>query len=520
MSTKKNPMLLSVDGYKNVTYGNYVNNPHVTVMLVRKNLDEWAQNDIKRNRGFRITTNQGPKKDIYSPTSIYSPKYGETVYGENPYVTKYKCTCGKTVGSKYENTVCPKCKTIVKYIGEDFTYFGWIILDKYKVIHPVYYNQLRSFIGNKYFDNIIKIIVNKDKDGIVVPNTQEDIPANEPFYGIGLIEFRRRFSEIMLYYKNKNKSKPNKMDLYYDIMNNSQDVFTGSIPVYTVHLRPIKISDNKKVFEYDGLNNKYSILARNAQILNKGTHERNITRTLEMLHNIQTIFMDLYDMILNTMKGKKGEFRNIFGGRYNFTARAIIKPRPSRVDEIELPFVALLELLQQTIVNTLVKTGIYTPNQAYMVWLKASTSEESLEKRTVVNIINDIIRTSERGIPVILNRNPTIEFGSIQQMYVTGFNFGYAIGIPLQILEFFGADFDGDAMNVHYIINEAYRREAERIFNPRNAFYVSHEDGYLNTSIVHNKDLLVNMNSLRTMVDYNEEQYNAILRFKEKYNIA
>lgn len=480
-----------------------INNEYdLETKLVHLCLDEEARNDILRNKGFRVTTHQGPKKDIDSPTSIYSNKFGETAYSETPYIHRFKCECGLTMGAKYQDTVCPKCKTKVTYIGDDFEYYGYLILDNYHIIQPIMYLKLASFIGAKVFDNIIKIQVDKDADGNII---EKEAPKNEPFFGIGLIGFKQRFYEILEFYR---KKKKNKLDMYEDIVKNIKYVFTKSIPVYTIHLRPIKISNGE--FNYDEANAIYNILSKNVHTLNKNKYDRNHKRTSQFLYNIQTNFIELYKIQLDSLRQKTGDLRSVFGGRYNFTARAVIIPRPSRVDELTLPYEALAELLRQRIINILVKTNSIYPNDANTIWEKAKNSETSHERTIIKNIINNIIKNSGRGISIILNRNPTIEFGSIQHFYVTGISSGYYIGTPLQILPFFAADFDGDALNVHLIINKAFEEYAIKIFNPRNALYISHNDGYINGGIIHNKDLLININSLRGLVDYNDDQINAI----------
>lgn len=55
---------------------------------------------------------------------------------------------------------------------------------------------------------------------------------------------------------------------------------------------------------------------------------------------------------------------------------------------------------------------------------------------------------------------------------------------------------DGDVMNVLYIINRAFYERAREVFNPRNSFYVSRDDGLFNNDVNHQKDTLINANTL------------------------
>lgn len=63
----------------------------------------------------------------------------------------------------------------------------------------------------------------------------------------------------------------------------------------------------------------------------------------------------------------------------------------------------------------------------------------------IKEIIEGIIKASGRGIPVLINRNPTISLGGILAMYCTEISIGFTMGIPLEILEGLAADFDGVA---------------------------------------------------------------------------
>lgn len=71
---------------------------------------------------------------------------------------------------------------------------------------------------------------------------------------------------------------------------------------------------------------------------------------------------------------------------------------------------------------------------------------------------------------------------------------------------------DGDVLNVMYIINRDFFRRAFEIFNPRNAFYISRNDGLFNNAVNHQKDTLINAN---TFVGLGRQIYNV----QDKENI-
>lgn len=79
---------------------------------------------------------------------------------------------------------------------------------------------------------------------------------------------------------------------------------------------------------------------------------------------------------------------------------------------------------------------------------------------------------------------------------------------------------DGDVLNVMYIINRAFYERAREVFNPRNAFYISRNDGLFNNSVNHQKDTLINANTLVELGhnSYTPEEEEHIKRVLAKWN--
>lgn len=412
--------------------------------LERLNLDREREEDIKSNQGFIIAPTQGIKKDIKNPMSIFSRKFGQTIKDVNPFGNRYSCECGYTQNKVNNGTICKVCGTKVKYVDDNYQYFGWLVLKEHWIISPAFYNALRFFIG-KDFDNIIKFQSLTTDDG-----HQERITdvKDQPYYGIGLIEFREKFEEIMKYYLNKNKKQAN----YDDIMREKDKVFTQSIPVFTVLLRPY--DTDKYTFSHETTNQYYTMINKHVTELNrssnigmknkrKGEPERKHVQ--DLLWKLQMKVDVLYSEIIDIIKGKKGNIRTLFGGRCNFTSRDVIIADPTlRIDQIRLPYSALIELLQQSIINILVKTYNVSYSDAYDRWYHANLKKD----KTIIAIIESIIQNStpeHYGIPVIINRNPSLGLGSLLQMYCVGISdptdkFEYVMQLPLQILPLLNAD--------------------------------------------------------------------------------
>ena len=91
------------------------------------------------------------------------------------------------------------------------------------------------------------------------------------------------------------------------------------------------------------------------------------------------------------------------GGRVNFSARTVIVPNARlRSYQIELPYVAFVEMFKEQIINLLVKLDGMSFNDAVDLWFRAYT-EFNLK---VYRVIEYIIKYSKGGVKTLLNRNP------------------------------------------------------------------------------------------------------------------
>lgn len=449
--------------------------------------DKKCEEDIIKGVGFYITKKQDVKKDYRSEDSIFSSRYGLQIDDMTPFGDVYKCKCGKTMMKVNNGLLCPICHTKVRYVSNDFSITGWIVLNNYTVIHPNIFKKLISFIGKKNLDAIINFDSKINEDGFTV---QKDISKSNPFIGIGFEEFRDRFDEVMEFFRNKHKSNQNKMNYYESIMNNKHLVFTHSLPVYTSQLRPFSIKQNR--FNFEGNNALYNVIAGLAAKLNKSKiYSRGRKKpTNQILYDIQMKYMEIYADLEKVIAQKKGYIRSLNGGRYNFTARNVIIPDPDlRIDEVILPYPTLIELFSLTIINILSKT--YSPSEAYRIW-----DEARIEYNPVIaDLIQNIIDNQYVGI--ILNRNPSISPASIIQLRVIGVTKDdtYSCHLPHEILKSMGADFDGDTLNIMLIINDEFLLNAAKLFNPRLSMQVSYNDGMFNDRMSLQTDTMICINS-------------------------
>lgn len=450
--------------------------------------DKECEEDLIKGTGFIITKKQDIKKDVKSDDSIFSSKFGLQLDDVTPFGDLYKCKCGRTRMKVNNGLLCPICHTKVKYVSNDFTITGWIkINEPYFIIQPNIFKKLVIFIGKKNFDEILNFDCKIDEDGFVI---KKEVNKTNPFIGIGFMEFRERFYEIMEFFRNKHKNNQNKMEIYTDIMKNKNVIFTHSLPVYTSQLRPYSIKKNR--FNFEGNNALYNVIAGLAVRLNKSkvfTRNRN-KPTNQVIYDIQMKFMEIYANLEKIIAQKKGYVRALNGGRYNFTARNVIIPDPDlAIDEIILPYASLIELLSLTIINILTKT--YSPADAYRIWDEARIEYNPMIGELIQSIIDS------QYIGIILNRNPSISPSSIIQLHCIGVTKDntYSCRVPHEILKSMGADFDGDTLNIMLIINDDFLDNAAKLFNPRLSMQISYNDGMFNSNMSLQTDTMICINS-------------------------
>ena len=366
--------------------------------LERINLDQERKHDVLSGNGFIVTSRKAIKEDVKDPNGIFSTKYGPGLQDANAFGNRYRCKCGHTTQRFYHGLVCPVCGEKVEFRDDNFGMFGYICLkDPYYLIHPNLFNSLAFFIGEKDFMNIITPVDRKDEDGHEI---YFDPPKDEPFFGLGMLDFYQRFDEIIEYYRIK---KPNKIEYYENIMADRDKVFTQSIPVFTIHLRPYRIDGG--TFHFEGTNAIYNLMAKISAVINDDSTKMNSKKKPknQSLFELQMKFKELYDELTKILSGKKGTVRQLFGGRYNYTARSVIVPGPElRIDEVALSYPCLCGLLQQQIINILHKSYFMKYNDAYKLLHESMHKENPIIRQ----IIEGIIKSTDRGIPLLINRNP------------------------------------------------------------------------------------------------------------------
>jgi DNA-directed RNA polymerase beta' subunit len=136
-------------------------------------------------------------------------------------------------------------------------------------------------------------------------------------------------------------------------------------------------------------------------------------------------------------------------------------------------------------------------SDAYDMWYRAQIKINPRVKEIIQSLIDS--SCNGRGLPVLINRNPTLGYGSILQSFVVGMTDSFVMKLPLRVLSMMNADFDGDALNILHIINEAFFVRAYEIYNPRTAMQISRNDGRFNGNVCPQRDTLLGVNTFSNL---------------------
>jgi DNA-directed RNA polymerase beta' subunit len=418
--------------------------------------------------------------------------FSKRIFGNLNSDDEFSCDCGKFTGKLYEGLSCDKCNTEVKVIQANIDKIGWIDLKEFYVIKYISYSLLEKIIGRDNLKNIIhlpnKITMQGDVDEKEIKEVQS-LSEEHKYWHIGINEFKGKYKEVLKYYFDLHDQKERKI---YEFLEDEDDVFTSKIPVISIVLRPaMRTADGLKL---DELNNVYINILKNVEILEDKINLTEIIKdiTVEL---IQAEYFQLSSKIMDNIKSKGGLIRNqIMGTRINFSARNIISPAKAgyKIDEVVLPYLTFLNLFKLEIINILSKIKGVNFFEAEEIWHKASLRVDE----EIYMIMKKMIVDEEVGI--LLNRNPTISYGSMLYLKIAGIKNEYedlTMSIHNGILTLLAGDYDGDVLNIVSVKDSEMRKIFKEVFSPI-SLIIDSNNGHFNIALNLERDQVLGLNNL------------------------
>lgn len=410
------------------------------IKFTRLNFESEAARDCITGKGFLIndTPFSDIDKSIRTMDGPRSPRYGTTYGDTNEFMDRYRCKCGRYIGAAFEGEKCDICGTEIEYKDVDMLYTGWLNFYPYKIISPLYYQRLQSALSKKNLENIISNENIITSSGIIRRHSDviEVKKSMLTYHNIGLKEFYDNFEEIMMYYKQKRKQKA---DLIESLIRDKEYVWTSKLPVYSTVLRPQGITVES--YYFSPIDKQVHPLTNISLNLKKAS-------PIEIplyLYQAQQRANELWALNFSLIDGKHGWTRaNVLGGQFNYSGRNVIVLDPTlKIDEVDMSYKSFIIEFSPLIIKKIIKDKGWTITRAHNFLKSKFTYDEYIYR-----IMQEIV--TEDDIHIILNRNPTITFGSILLMKIRKIkpdSDDMTLAIPSAILPGLNADFDGDELN-------------------------------------------------------------------------
>lgn len=341
------------------------------------------------------------------------------------------CECGAYKGRIYEHHVCPFCLTPVESdFTSNFKPKNWVRIpeDMPPILHPRLYILLCSLGGRMRTKKKSGKQVQKQNVKIIdyILDPDEILPDDLSIgiHGQGFTYFAEHMDEIMrflLLEHPKFSRMPKALALWeiYQHELEEDNLLIRRFPLLNPTFHPMHVRGRLKTMDkiadvimpvvVDMFHSSYA----NKHLVT-GPHHAD-----RALWEIYTQYIRYIRLIMEFRIGDKHALvrRHNVAARLHFTGRTVISPIVGRHmgDEIHLPWNIGMMILQPEIINLLCNRKGYSPADAINYFYKHINVHSDLLEWCFKTLIDEC---PSKGIPCIMNRNPTLIRESERLMYI------------------------------------------------------------------------------------------------------
>ncbi len=348
-----------------------------------------------------------------------------TIYSADKISTVPSCDCGATMGEYRVGEVCPTCNTkVMPRTDEAIDPVLWFRKPEGMItlINPYTWGMLsRTFSRNKF--NLVHWICDSRYD----PGVKPPVSFNSTMKFLIENGVQRDYNWFVSNYDKaldllfKSPGFKSKYKANYPVIKHFEEtkytVFSDYIPLPNKLM--VVMERKRGVSEVEpgavrivDVFNTLAGLDKNSENSNSAVK---ISRTLRAIDKLY----EYYDEFIRRHIGSRGSIlrHHVFSTRAHFSFRAVIVSitEPHEYDEIHIPWGVALGLLEYHILNKLFKMGHLYENA-----IKIINEHTNVYSPLIGDILDTIISESPvGGIPVLFNRNPALNLGSVQLVRIT-----------------------------------------------------------------------------------------------------
>lgn len=384
---------------------------------------------------------------------------------DNKIFTRYKpndvlsnvpqCEGGHLVGEFHKEIVCPDCNTVVESsLDQDLQSLIWLQTPNgmIKLMNPMVWTMLSNHFKKGKFNVIQYLCDTGYQPPPKPPKVLEQVKALNIKRGYN--NFVKNFDVIinkLLTIRDFRKEKRTGKGQYAPLEKIQQIlieyhdcVFVDFLPLPN---RALLVIENTNLSTFrdpivDGAVNAIkSMMGLDDPLLGLTISARE-NRVVRAIAQLAAYYQDFYR---NSLAKKEGILRkHVYGTRCFFSFRSVISSLTAdhHQEELHISWGVGIGLLRMHLTNKLFKRG-YTPNQVIRLLNNYAQRYHPL----LDELFKELIAESPyMGLPVIFQRNPSLERGSMQRVFITKVKTDTndpTISMSIQTVRSYNADFDG-----------------------------------------------------------------------------
>ena len=341
-----------------------------------------------------------------------------------------QCMCKALRGGWNRGLTCTICRTVCQNSTErEIDSMLWLRVPNgvTAFVNPVVWIILENAMTVSGFSFLMWLTDPYYRPNVRVPQKTAKFEAI-PGFRRGMNYFCHNFDILMTaFFVNERQRKPDKKQLgmLKFLSDNKDKIFTRYIPMPTNVAFVIEenetgvYADTKNMT--DAIDALRIVMSVDQNSMGRGERYKE-SKTAVAMEKIANFYVNYFS---NVMSRKPGTWRkHVYGGRLFFTGRTVISSLsdPHHYQDLHLPWGVAIQLMEMQLKSLLLKmidpeTGRrYTPNKISRILTEAITVFNPLVNELFKKLIAE--SPQGRGIPVLLQRNPTLERAAAQLFYV------------------------------------------------------------------------------------------------------